>query len=190
MNVCLNAVVRSRPTTEFSTVLLEALDNGWSSLVERTADMSDDEYAWEPVPDAWAVRAHDGGWFADWADPDPVPAPVTTIAWRCWHIAVDCLESYSARLFGDRGTGLEGTAWVGDWSAARGMLGASWAVFRSGVAGWSDEQLLVPLGPSWGPFANHARIDLALHALREVVHHGAEIALLRDLAPHLRVGPG
>ena len=39
----------------------------------------------------------------------------------------------------------------------------------------------MPLGPSWGDAAERTRLDLALHAERELVHHGAEIALLRDL---------
>ena len=33
----------------------------------------------------------------------------------------------------------------------------------------------------WGPFADHTNLALAIHAEREVIHHGAEIALLRDL---------
>ena len=37
------------------------------------------------------------------------------------------------------------------------------------------------LGPRWGPFAEHSLVDLVLHALHEVTHHAAEIALLRDL---------
>ncbi len=61
------------------------------------------------------------------------------------------------------------------------MLERSFANFRGGVASWSEEQLLDLLGPTWGPFANHSNLDLLLHAMREVVHHTAEIALLRDL---------
>jgi len=53
-------------------------------------------------------------------------------------------------------------------------------MFRAGVAGWGAD-LWVPLGPEWGPFAQHARTHLVLHAMREVIHHAAEIALLRDL---------
>jgi hypothetical protein len=164
-----------------STVLLEALDNAWNPLLHRTADMTEHEYAWEPVAGAWSVRDVGGVWVADWADPDPEPAPLTTIAWRCWHLAVDSLDSYSARLFGRTGTGLQGTTWVADWASAAALLGASWSVFRTGVAAWGDDELLAPLGPAWGPFANHSNFDLALHAAREVIHHGAEIALLRDL---------
>lgn len=176
-------MLRDQPATALTAVVLEALDNAWAPFVERTADLSDAEYHWEPAAGAWTVRARDGGWAADWADPDPdpVPASVTTIAWRCWHIAVDCLDSYSARLFGRRGTGLDGTAWVADWATASTLLADSWSVFRTGVGTWTDADLLVTLGDAWGPFANHSRLDLVLHALREVVHHTAEIALLRDL---------
>ena len=53
-------------------------------------------------------------------------------------------------------------------------------MFRAGVAGWGDD-LFQQLGPAWGPFAEHTRLDLVLHAQREVIHHGAEIALLCDL---------
>jgi hypothetical protein len=173
--------MRSEPADRVSTIVLEAIDNAWNPLVERTDGMTDDEYRWEPVADCWTVRNIDGAWTADWADPDPDPAPVTTISWRSWHIAVDCLDNYSARLFGRRGTGLTGTTWVPDWATASVMLAESWSVFRTGVAGWHDDELLVQLGSSWGQFAQHSNLDLALHASREIVHHGAEIALLRDL---------
>ncbi len=121
--------------------------------------------------------------IADLADPDPVPAPVTTIAWRCWHIAVDCLDSYSSRLFGRSGAGLSGRQWVNTVSEAQTMLDAAWSVFRSGVAAWGDDGLWTPLGAAWGPYAESNNLELALHAQREVIHHGAEIALLRDLYP-------
>jgi len=167
-----------------SLSLLHALDSAWDPLVARLRDISGAEYAWEPAAGCWIVRALDGGWQADWADPDPDPAPVTTIAWRCWHVAVDCLDSYSARLFEATGTGLAATAWVGDPAGALTLMERAWSVFRGGVAGWDEARLQEPLGPAWGPFATSTHLDLALHALREIVHHGAEIALLRDLYGH------
>ncbi len=161
--------------------LLEALDNAWEPMHGRLQGIREDEYAWQPVAGCWAVRAESGSWHADWADPDPDPAPVTTIAWRTWHVAVDALDSYSERLFGAGGTGLAGTNWVGTWREAQPLMLAAFGVYREGVAGWSDEALLEQLGPGWGPFANHTHLDLALHANREVIHHLSEIALLRDL---------
>lgn len=174
-------------------VMAEALDNAWAPLPKRCEALTGAEYRWEPVPAAWTVRLVDGRWHVDWADPDPSPAPVTTIAWRCWHIAVDCLDSYSARLFGRRGTPFTGTEWTNDWESAADHLASAWDVFRTGATGWSDAELLQPLGPAWGSFQNHTNLDLVQHAIREVVHHGAEIALMRDLyrslAPSRQTGP-
>jgi hypothetical protein len=163
-----------------ATVVLDGLDNAWQPLVERTAHLSEQEFRWEPAANCWTVRDTPRGWHVDWADPDPDPAPVTTIAWRTWHIAVDALDSYSARLFDVTGTSLAGTAWVEDWASAKPLMDAAWSVFRAGVAGWGDD-LFQQLGPAWGPFAEHVRLDLVVHAQREVIHHGAEIALLCDL---------
>ncbi len=35
-----------------------------------------------------------------------------------------------------------------------------------------------------GPYAESGTVDLALHVLDEVIHHGAEVGLLRDLYSH------
>jgi len=161
--------------------VVASLDTAWTALSARLEGLTDEELTWEPVDGCWTVREVDGAWTADWADPDPVPAPVTTITWRLWHLAVDCFDSYSSSLFGDRGTGLTGRTWVGDAATACASLGRAWSVFRSGVAGWDDDRLWRPLGPAWGSAADKTNLDLALHAERELIHHGAEIALLRDL---------
>ena len=42
----------------------------------------------------------------------------------------------------------------------------------------------VPLGPAESHFADYPRGALVLHINREVIHHGAEISLLRDLWAH------
>ncbi len=170
------------PTAEIAERVLSSLDNAWNPFVERVAGMTESEYQWEPVAGCWTVRRTvDDHWEADWEEPEPDPAPVSTIAWRCWHIAVDCLDSYSSRVFATSGTGLTGTAWVGTWPEARALLDAAYAGLRAGVAAWNDADLLIPLGPLFPLNANRANIDLALHAEREIIHHGAEIGLLRDL---------
>jgi DinB superfamily len=174
--------MRDAPTSSLSVVLLEAFDGVWSGVVERLVGLDDAEYLWEPVDGCWSVRRRaDGSVTVDRDDKHATPAPVTTIAWRTWHLAVDCLDSYSTQLFGRTGASFAGLAWTTDVAEARAAMDAAWAVFRAGVAGWSDDGYWTLLGPGWGPFARHNLLDLALHAFHEVVHHTAEIALLRDL---------
>jgi hypothetical protein len=38
-----------------------------------------------------------------------------------------------------------------------------------------------PCGPAEGPWASASMAELVFHINREMLHHGAEIALLRDL---------
>lgn len=53
-------------------------------------------------------------------------------------------------------------------------------------AALGDERLLAPIGMGPGGWADETYLKLALHALKEVTHHGGEIGLLRDL--YLREG--
>lgn len=158
--------------------LLRTMDTIYGDLSRRLAGLGDAEYLWEPAPDMWTVRLQNGSWVVDFVKPDPEPAPVTSIAWRMWHIAVDALDSYSRRAFGTTGSRLSGTTWVGTAAEAIGELDRAWEVFRSRV---EAADLFAELGPTWGSFADSTYFDLALHATHEVTHHGAEIALLRDL---------
>jgi hypothetical protein len=56
--------------------------------------------------------------------------------------------------------------------------------WSSGVRGLTAADLERAVGPAEGPFAERPMLDLVLHINREVIHHGAEIALLRDLYVH------
>ncbi len=150
-------------------------------LFERLVGLGDAEYLWEPVGSMWTVRPVGDRWRADWADPDPEPAPVTTIAWRTWHISVDALDSYSLRAFGTSGTSLSGVEWVGTAVEAIDLTRVALDNFAAGLASLGDSGLSRQLGPDWGSYAEATHLDLYLHALREVTHHAAEIALLRDL---------
>ena len=162
-------------------VLLRGWDDAWERLDARLAGLTDDEHLWEPAPGAWTVREVDGGWRADWADPDPDPAPVTTIAWRMWHLAADCLSSYLGREPGGPPLAVTGTEWHGDAATALRDLRAAAAAFRAAAVAKGEDGIWAPLGSAWGPYAEDSWADLVVHAFDELAHHGAEIALLRDL---------
>lgn len=178
----------NRPTTDPKTVVLDLLDTGWSSLDARLAGLTDDEYRWEPAATVWTVRPVGGiGGVADAAgehmeaDTGPGTTPITTIAWRMWHLAVDCFDMFSGRILGTTGASVSGGDWFVDAERAHAELSAAFANFRNGVAGRSSDAWWDELGPDWGPFAHHSLLDLVQHTSHELIHHGAEIALLRDL---------
>jgi uncharacterized damage-inducible protein DinB len=159
--------------------LLALLDYAHGRLVGRLAGLPVAEYLWEPVAGCWSVRAGEDGVFrAEKTYPDPDPAPFTTIAWRVWHIA-DCLLSYSDRFW--EGMDREDREWPGTPEAALAGLNREWDRFRGHVAAMDEAALGRPLGPAGGPYAKDSYHALVLHALDEVIHHGAEIGVLRDL---------
>ncbi|MCB1299982.1 MAG: DinB family protein, partial [Tetrasphaera sp.] len=55
------------------------------------------------------------------------------------------------------------------------------AGWLAGVRGLDDTGLAQGCGAAEGPWADLPMAALVLHINREVIHHGAEIALLRDL---------
>jgi hypothetical protein len=177
---------------DWTHALAEQLDWHWrSQLRPRLDGLTDEEYLWEPVRGMWSIRprgtsatptAAGGGEFtADFAFPEPSPAPVTTIGWRIMHLVVGCFGMRAASHFGGPAVSYETYDYPGDAATALDRLDASYALWMGGVRKLSPEQLRRPVGPAEGPFAEAAMAELVLHINREALHHGAEIALLRDL---------
>lgn len=165
--------------------VLRSLDYSKGELYARLDGLADDEYRWEPVPGCWTITRDDDGWTAS-NDPEESggsdPAPFTTIAWRMWHLW-DCFESYSERAFDSRSSGLPYDRFVGTAVEATALLRRAVDHFGDTLASLGSAAA-EPLGPAFGAFADRNRVDLGLHALRELNCHGAEIALVRDLWLH------
>jgi hypothetical protein len=67
--------------------LLWQFDLAWGLADLHLTALVDDDFLWEPGPLVWTVRPDaDGEWRPDWADVEPDPIPVPTIAWLTWHI--------------------------------------------------------------------------------------------------------
>lgn len=168
----------SKSTTE---ELLALYDYVHDRHVGMLSGLSDEAYLWEPVAGCWSVRpGADGVFRAEMVRPDPDPAPFTTIAWRVWHIALDCLGGYSDRFFEGHG-GDDVREWPGTVAGASAEVEKEWSRFREHVAALDDAGLARTLGPIAGPYADDSYHALVLHALDEVIHHTAEIGVLRDL---------
>jgi hypothetical protein len=161
--------------------LLELSDYAWQRLVDRLAGLTDAEYLWEPVPGCWSVRPGSGGgvWQLDFVRPEPVLQPVTTIAWRVAHLTTDNRFGPWLGLPDRESEGspvIPTTAEEAQVAVTRLM-----AERHEDLLAVTDEDLWQPIGPVGGPFAESTKVAWVLHILDEVIHHGAEIALMRDL---------
>ncbi|MBT1003101.1 DinB family protein [Paenarthrobacter sp. DKR-5] len=185
-------------TVDVAKELINQLDWHWNNqLRPRLEGLTDREYFWEPAPGTWSLRHRGtsdapisvgGGAMAlDYAFPEPVPAPLTTIAWRLCHMLVGVLGARNASHFGGPPVDYESYVYPETAAAALQQLDEAYARWLAGVTALGSEGLERPCGPAEGPWSEAAMGTLVLHINREVIHHGAEVSLLRDLYVHEHV---
>ena len=176
-------------------VLVDQLVDSKDLSMDRLAGLSTEEYLWEPYPNMWSVRPRveartpdaygPGEWVIDLdRSIDPfAEGPLTTIAWRIGHLA----GGFAGRwewTFGERRQEAKSMVdfspdpdvamkclwdWVGRWAASVELM--------------TDEQLEVP-GFGAYPYGLDPEIPfigIIRWENRELIHHLAEVALLRDL---------
>jgi hypothetical protein len=157
--------------------------------------MTDAEYLWEPVDGCWSVRRRvdgpgpgatkligAGDWGRDGSPDSPWPPPFTTIAWRLDHVT-ETLLGRASHLGGDR---------TFDRTTYESRPDAAGAIerFRDAAADWRRSMLGVDesdydrTGLSSYPYGSDPEETFLSNVWwenQEILHHGAEIALLRDL---------
>jgi len=160
-------------------LLLAQMDQTYGRLARRLDGLGDAEYRWEPVPGCWTVRrGASGAWVADYAEPDPEPAPFTTIAWRLVHLA-DCKLVYHEWAFGRRELTFPDLAAPATAAGATTRLAEGQQRLRSALVGLDDHELDTPRWTNWGERWPAWRILGTM--IDHDAHHGAEIGCLRDL---------
>ncbi len=172
--------------------LAAQLDTTMEILYERLVGLTDDEYLWEPTPSCWSLRPRGqhrtakaygkGDWVFEYEAPPPEPAPLRTIAWLCWHMAAGTTLRADYTIGGRSLTfdDIEGPP------TAEGGI----ALLRAGADRWRavfeevapDEYAQVGRSAfPWGLDPKLPLADILWWQNREMIHHGAEIAMLRDL---------
>ncbi|MFD0279980.1 DinB family protein [Kitasatospora sp. NPDC127111] len=158
--------------------------------------LTDDEYLWEPVLDCWSVRRHSDGPGAratllvgagDWgrdATPAPhsVPPPFTTLAWRLSHLT-EMLALRADHTGGSRSLTRDDLPVAGEAESAIAAFEAAADAWRAVLVA-TDDAALDTVGHSSYPYGSDPEdpfIDIVWWVNQELLHHGAEIALMRDL---------
>ncbi|MEU0007928.1 DinB family protein [Streptomyces sp. NPDC006314] len=162
----------------------------------KVEPITDDEYVWEPVPGCWSVRrrvdgpgpratslAGCGAWGRDAAAyPHPWPPPVTTIAWRLSHLT-EMLALRADHTAGTHSATRDEHPVSGDATGAVAAFEAAADAWRQALLS-ADDAALDTVGYCTYPYGSDAEepfLEIVWWVNQEVLHHGAEIALLRDL---------
>ncbi|MFC7403482.1 DinB family protein [Georgenia alba] len=185
--------------TTANVLFRNQIDEHWpGQLRPRLEGLTTEEYLWEPAPACWNVRrrgtsaapiqAGSGAMTIDFAAPEPSPPPLTTIAWRLGHVIVGVLGARNAAHFGRAPTDYMSFEYAASADEALVQLDAEYARWRSGVESLGESGLGRPCGEAEGPYAERTMAELVLHINRELIHHLAEVCLLRDLYLHTRGG--
>jgi uncharacterized damage-inducible protein DinB len=181
--------VGSTRVADVKRELVDLSDQVWQRTRARLEGMSDEEYLWEPTPGCWTIRQRaDGTWMSDWPLPRPEPEPFTTIAWRLWHLidmygenrAPEWLDvpAQGSPIGPDDPDGAPPSA-AADAIALLEQAHDRWEAHLGLV---TEAGLTERIGRVAGPqYAERTRVAYVMHMLDEYIHHGAEIALLRDL---------
>jgi DinB superfamily len=146
----------------------------------RVEGLTDDEYLWEPAPGCLTVRPGELGSFTTGGPPEP--GPVTTIAWRMCHIGDFLRHERNWRWLRrepeqlDRDIRHPATA-VGGIR----YVEESWSSWQRLISSLTPAEMWEPLGSIAGPYGDDERIGFVIHIMDELIHHAAEIGVMRDL---------
>lgn len=173
------------------------MDSGNGTDVE-VGPMTDAEYLWEPGPGCWSVRrrtdgpgpratvltgAVSGAWGRDATPPPhPAPPPFTTIAWRLSHLS-ELLALRADHTNGSQTLTRDDYTVSGDVTTAVAAFDTAAGAWRDALLS-ADDEALDTVGYSTYPHGSDPEdpfLETVWWVNQELLHHGAEIALLRDL---------
>jgi hypothetical protein len=180
---------------DWNAEVVDQLESHWRhQLRPRLDGLTDDEYFWQLVPDCWTISRRGessapisfgtGEFTMDYGEPPHDREPVTTIAWRLAHLIVG-FASTNGKHFGRPPASESSFCYAGTAQEALQQLDDEYEIWVKGVRSLGTAGLAQPQGHP-PAFAHAPLAKKMLYVNVEVIHHGAEIALLRDL--YLRKG--
>lgn len=139
--------------------LVDLFDAVWTRFARRVEGLGDDEWAWCPTADERVG-----------------------LRWRLEHLRELLAQERNGTWLGAPGRHVE--------PAPAASAAAALTAVQAAYAGWRDLvrrpdlDLGAPVGPAAGRYSAATRRSFVLHVADELVHHTAEVALLRDLYGH------
>ncbi|GGO68467.1 DinB family protein [Nonomuraea cavernae] len=154
-------------------------DLTWSLFEYHLERLKPDDFLWEPAAHCWTVR-HDvaGKWVPDWAETEPDPVPVPTIAWLSWHIGwwwsvtIDHAEQRPPRERAE-------ITWPGDGTSAVEWLRGLRVEWLAVLDRLSDADLDAAAPFPWPKDSEHTVAHMVAWVNTELLKNAAEIGQLR-----------
>ncbi|GIJ77210.1 DinB superfamily protein [Micromonospora phaseoli] len=154
-------------------------DLTWSLFEYHLERLEPTDFCWEPAELSWTMhRGSEGAWTPDWADTEPDPVPVPTIAWLTWHLgwwwsaAIDQLHGRPVPKREDvdwPGPGEETVSWLRE-------LRERWLTLTDAL---TDDDLDTTAAFPWPAESGHTVAQLLGWVNAELMKNVAEIGQLR-----------
>ena len=168
-------------------VLRKQLHVTWSFARQVLEGLTDEECLWAPSTESWTVRRDaDGRWVADWSDPEPWPAPGTSLAWLQWH-AIWWWSMVIDHSFHDGELRREEVFWPGAEASMRELerLHDTWAGHLDDL---TDADLRHNDRTRW-PYTDGRPFGQVVGWVNiELMKNAAEMSLTRRMSPHYEGG--
>nr|WP_155073305.1 DinB family protein [Streptomyces taklimakanensis] len=162
-------------------MLRRQFDLTWALFEYHLERLEPDDFLWEPASRCWTVRpAADGRWVPDWAETEPDPVPVPTVAWLSWHIgwwwstAVDHVRGRTPPARTE-------ITWPGGGKAAVDRLRGLRSDWLEVLEGLTEADLDAAAPFPWPDGSGYSVADTAAWVNAELMKNAAEIGQLRML---------
>ncbi|MFI7275515.1 DinB family protein [Streptomyces sp. NPDC049879] len=161
--------------------LLAQLDTSLDMLLARMRGLGDAEYRWLPEPDAATVAPDAAGRLRPAPLPDDAPR-TRTIAVLAGHLG-EMAVLRADHTVGSHAMGPDDVSYPATAGAGLAFVRDGWARWRAALAGLADGELDVVgrCGYPGGLDPTLPILDIVWWMNRELIHHGAEMAFVRDL---------
>lgn len=177
-------------TDSRQALLVRQFELAWALCAYHLERLVEEDFLWEPAGTCWTLHpAPDGGWRPDWAETEPDPVPVPTVAWLSWHIGW-WWQTALAHVQGGTPPGPFDVAWPGPGAPAVAWLGTLRTRWLTVLDGLTEDDLDAVATFPWPAEAGRTVADLAAWLNVELTKNAAEIGQLRMLRTVTRAEDG
>ncbi|QNP69477.1 DinB family protein [Streptomyces roseirectus] len=154
-------------------------DFTWSLFEYHLDRLEPEDHLWEPAANCWTLRPDGaGGWVPDWAETEPEPVPVPTVAWVGWHVGW-WLGTATDHVRGGEVRARDDVKWPGPGEPAVAWLREVYAQWAAAVDALDEGELGRPSGYPWSADAGLTVGHLLAWVNAELMKNVAEIGQLR-----------